>query len=458
MARRLFPVGGLASAAAVAALGCAAGGIGFGGRPVRPPFPDAAAVEAGARARAVFEKERRRYGGGGELTARVGEVGRAAVREHFGEEAPGAAPADGWRFVVTDGAAPEAFLFADGSVFVTRGALAALGGERSLGALFRSAAVRYADRAFRGADGSLIPQPIRVPLPGEGSPGTDPPTAGDVAGALSGDPADERWITLLDGLAYGEPPERGGARGRDLYLPRAGLRLRAPPGYLFAPGAGGRHAASRGLRPDLLVEELEPGRSAARAAARALAVGPDGVFDAEGVGEQRRRTRELARRLLERAGDRPIEFVEAVRSPGIRGVAARLGAPGFLALLDAPRRLVEVRLDCGPRALAACENSFMAMLRSAAPFRSGAAPGWLRLRAARVPRPGPARRVLDAFVESGESEVPAFVLRELNRARLDRPARPGDLLLVARRDPAPSGTPASGRPVPESPAGRRLGR
>ena len=423
-------------------------------------------------------------------------------------------------------------------MFVTRGALAVLGGERSLGALFRRAAVRYADRSFRGADGSLIPQPIPVPLPCEGSPGTDPPAAGEAPDARPGDPADERWIALLDGLAYGEPPERGGARGRDLYLPRAGLRLRAPPGYLFAPGAGGRHAASRGLRPDLVVEELEPGRSAAPAAALDAAVGPDGVFDAEGVGGQRRRTRELAGRLLERAGDRPVEFVEAVRSPGIRGVAARLGgfrpdadpaggeggdlgeagsgadrkergetvgegrerggcgpgsgggpagaggggpggaasagpaplsgpaagrspaddAPGFLALLDAPLRLVEVRLDCGPRALAACENSFMAMLRSAAPYRSGAAPGWLRLRAARVPRPGPMRRALDAFVESGESEVPAFVLRELNRARLDRPARPGDLLLVARRDPAPSGTPASGRPAPESPAGRRLGR
>lgn len=532
-ARRPRWVAGLLFLAGGASFGCAAGGLSFGGRSARPPFPDAAAVEAGARARAAFKDERRPYGAGGELAARVEEVGRAAVRERFAEDrspaaasstpadgagggradrpppapAAGSAPGpDGWRFVLTDDAAPEAFLFADGSVFVTRGALAALGGERPLGALFRGAAARYTDREFRRADGSLVPQPIPLPLPCEGEGAGGPKAAGGAADPPAGSAADERWIALLDGLAYGEPPERGGARGRDLYLPRAGLRLRAPPGYLFAPGADGRHAAARGHRPDLVVEELGPGDSTAVAAT----VGPDGVFHAGGAREQRRRTRELAEALLERAEGRPVEFVEAVRGGGIRGVAARLGgrradadpageageggreaggggdgecgpgsrerpaaaepgepaaaasappsgrlsasvpgrrsagaAPGYLALLDAPRRVVEVRLDCGPRALAACENSFMAMLRSAAPYPAGAAPGWLRLRAARVPpsvsRPESARRALDALVRGGESDVPAFVLRELNRARLDRPAAPGDLLLVARREPPPPG-------------------
>ena len=542
-------VGGLLLPAAGAALGCAAGGIAFGGRSGRPAFPDAAAVEAGARARAEFEKARRPYGAGdetaaepaAELAARVEEVGRGAVRDHFGEhygehfgedypavalppEATGgagggggpAAGPEGWRFVVTDDAAPEAFLFADGSVFLTRGALAVLGGERSLGELFRGAAARYADRSFRGADGSLLPQPIPVPLPREGSPGADSATPG-AAAASPGESGDEPWIALLDGLAYGEPPERGGARGRDLYLPRAGLRLRAPPGYLFAPGAEGRHRAARGLRPDLVVEELEPGDADALPAPVSetvgetigetvgatvetrvettveTRVGTDGVFHAEGAREQRRRLRELAGKILERAGERPVEFVEAVRGRGVRGAAARLGgrradagrgpagpagpigaARGYLALLDAPRGLVEVRFDCGRRPLAACENSFMAMLRSAAPYRSGAAPGWLRLRAARVPRPGSALgaleaigalEALEAFARGGESDVPVFVLRELNRGRLDRPAAPGDLLLVARREPAPSGGPGAGNPAPapapakaqapESASGRR---
>lgn len=410
------------------------------------------------------------------------------MREHFGDDYPAAAspfaPMDGasgeggraagpegWRFVVTDDAAPEAFLFADGSVFLTRGALAVLGGERPLGDLFRGAAARYADRAFRGADGSLLPQPIPVPLPREGSGGADSTTAGAAAGAPPGESGDEPWIALLDGLAYGEPPERGGARGRDLFLPRAGLRLRAPPGYLFAPGADGRHRAARGLRPDLAVEELEPGDPAATTAALPAMAGADGVFHAEGARGQRRRLRELAGKILERAGERPVEFVEAVRGRGVRGAAARLAGlrpdagtgsagapPGYLALLDAPRGLVEVRLDCGSPALAACENSFMAMLRSAAPHRSGAAPGWLRLRAARVPRPGPVLGALDAFARGGESDVPVFVLRELNRRRLDRPAAPGDLLLVARREPAPSGVPGAGNPAPEPASGGRSRR
>ena len=524
-------------------MGCAAGGIAFGDRSGRPAFPDAAAVEAGARARAEFEKARRPYGAddetaaetAAELAARVEEVGRGAVRDHFGEhfgddypavaltpEATGgaggggdrAAGPEGWRFVVTDDAAPEAFLFADGSVFLTRGALAVLGGERSLGELFRGAAARYADRSFRGADGSLLPQPIPVPLPREGSPGVDSATPDGAAGASAGESGDEPWIALLDGLAYGEPPERGGARGRDLYLPRAGLRLRAPPGYLFAPGADGRHRAARGLRPDLVVEELEPWDADALSETVGATVGTtvetggetrvgtDGVFHAEGARGQRRRLRELAGKILERAGERPVEFVEAVRGRGVRGAAARLGgrradagrgpvgpvgpvgpgdpvgpigaARGYLALLDAPRGLVEVRFDCRRRPLAACENSFMAMLRSAAPYRSGAAPGWLRLRAARVPRPGSALgaleaigaiEALEAFARGGESDVPVFVLRELNRGRLDRPAAPGDLLLVARREPAPSGGPGAGNPapapapakaqVPESDSGRR---
>ena len=536
-----------------AGLGCAAGA--FGRAPSPALLPDGAALAAAARARAGFEAAHPPYPDPA-LVAGVGEIGRRTVRDllsgrrpagpHAAAAESGEAAANGstgvpgegrkedrekdreeedWTIAVTDRSAPEAFLFADRTVFLSRGALAVLGGEAALESLFRAAALRYAEGGFRSGDGALVEQPVPLPVeqprgasfapepppdagpsvpaavggnggagpPVGGNGGTGPAEeagAGEARAGAAAEDAAERWVSLLDGLTLGEPPSRGGARGRDLFLPAAGLRLRAPAGFLFAPGAEGRHVGERGAGAALaVVEHPLPGSG------NQPALPGESSFEAE-----RRRVRALDLRLRRELPADRLEFVERVRRRSVVGVLARFRAapppapptappdfeagppgggrvpgppaegsadgeetragsgraetarfpgpgPGYRALLRTPRRLVEISFACRDRALdprsdppssvpgPACENSFMEMVRSVERLPAASTPGWLRLSALPVERRQSADEALRGFVAGGHSDVPVSVLRRLNRSRLGRALAPGDRLLVARRDP-----------------------
>lgn len=361
-------------------LGCAAGS--FGRDPLPSLLPDAAAVAAAARARARFEAAHPPYPDPA-LVARVGEIGRRAMqgssfrRSPAGPGAAGAesgrtAAANGsasgaeeiraeeigaeetWVFSVTDRASPEAYLFADRAVFLSRGALAALGSEAALEALFRVAAARYAGGGFRSGGGAPAEQPVRLPVepfpqgpfPQErrrdgrpagsavagGNGGAGPPEGDGPATEAEREPgtdggASDRWVSLLDGLTLGEPPSRGGGRGRDLFLPAAGIRLRAPAGFLFAPGGGGRQVAERGSGAALAVSEHPaPAIGNPAAVGGEPPVGGPTAGAARSFEAERRLVRALELRL--RRGDRAerIEFFEKVRVRGVVGVLARLRA------------------------------------------------------------------------------------------------------------------------------------
>ena len=351
-------------------LGCAAGA--FGRDPLPSLLPDAAAVAAAARARARFEAGHPPYPDPA-LVARVGEIGRRAVqassfrrsppgRGAAGAESGETAAANGsvsgaeeaWVFSVTDRASPEAYLFADRAVFLSRGALAVLGSEAALEALFRVAAARYAGGGFRSGGGAPGGQPVRLPVepfphgpfPPErrrgggpagsavvgGNGGARPPEGSGPATEAEREPgtdggAADRWVSLLDGLTLGEPPNRGGGRGRDLFLPAAGIRLRAPAGFLFAPGGGGRQVAERGSGAALAVSEHP-----APAIANPAAVGGEPPVGGPTAGAARsfeaewRLVRALELRLRRRDRAERIELVEKVRIRGVVGVLARLRA------------------------------------------------------------------------------------------------------------------------------------
>lgn len=526
--------------------GCAAGA--FGRDPFPVSLPDAAALAAGARARADFEAANPLYPDPA-LAAGVEEIGRRAVREirsrtgsgKGGGRAPesggsggsgsaaGGAGESEWTFSVTDRSSPEAFVFADRAVFVSRGALAALGGEEALESLFRAAVLRYFGGGFRSSGGDLVEQPVRLAVRSSVEPPSSGPGAGDAltngratgegssAGAaaagngaaapVTGEErgaeraAVERWVSLLDGLALGEPPGRGGARGRDLFLPAAGMRLRAPAGFLFVPGADGRQAAERDSGAGLLVVEHPASGPGNPSGGTGEGSGPAAESRLEA---ERRLLGSFDARLRQGPDAERIEFTERVRVRGFVGVLARLRAgpaapsaggpaagaddgeedgerdgddgstrgspvggsssagfpgerntpdggvapPGYRALLRTAPGAVEIRFDCDDRAgepaddragehpSAACENSFMEMLRSVARLSAAGAPGWLRLRAVSVERRQSAEEALRAFVAAGKSDVPLSVLRELNRGSRGRSLSPGDRLLVAVRDPA----------------------
>lgn len=356
-------------------LGCAAGS--FGRDPLPSLLPDAAAVAAAARARARFEAAHPPYPDPA-LVARVGEIGRRAMRGSSFRRSPagpGAAGAESgrtaaanssasgaeelgaeetWVFSVTDRASREAYLFADRAVFLSRGALAALGSEAALEALFRVAAARYAGGGFRSGSGAPAKQPVRLPVepfpqgpfPQErrrdgrpagsavvgGNGGAGPPEGDGPATEAERKPgtdggASDRWVSLLDGLTLGEPPNRGGGRGRDLFLPAAGIRLRAPTGFLFAPGGGGRQVAERGSGAALAVSEHPaPAIGNPAAVGGEPRVGRPTAGAARSFEAERRLVRALELRL--RRGDRAerIEFFEKVRVRGVVGVLARLRA------------------------------------------------------------------------------------------------------------------------------------
>lgn len=403
--------------------------------------PDAAAVHAAGRARASFEDQRPLVEDP-DLTARIAEIGREALAGTpllAGREGEAAPLREGWRFAVVDDPEPEAFLFADRTVFVSRGALVALPGEPALAALFRSAATTFASGAFRPETaGELVEQPLSLALPAE-------PAAGSPEDDGS---SRDRWVALLDGLLFGQPAEYGVADGRELLLPRAGFRLSLPDRSAFEPAERGVFRATRNGEPaGLTVREIP-------AAAGSVPAGGNGVA------AHRAQLADLGARLRDTAAREAAEvaFAEAFRVRGFTGVRGRLhparegdaeGAsrqvPGLLALVPAGESLVEVSLDCGRRRFDACEAWFLDVLGSADRLWDTPVPGPLRIAAVAPGESGSVREALGRLAAEGRIDAGLAAVEFLNRGWLEEPLGPGERVLVLSRDRARTVAGAGGR-------------
>ena len=419
--------------------------------------PDAAAIHAAERARGAFES-RRPLVRDPELAAGISEIGLEAIGEspllaaRDGEEA---ALQEGWRFLVLDDPEPEAFLFADRTVFVSRGALAALPGEPALVELFRSAATTFASGAFRPvAAGGLIEQPVPLVLP------ADPDPESPAAGVASRD----RWVDLLDGLLFGEPAEFGVADGSELLLPQADVRFSLPEKSAFEAAGRGVFRATRGGEPLGLTVRETVGADAGTAS------GSSGA-DAGGMASNRAQLADLGARLRATADCRDAEatFIEAFRVRGFTAVRSRLHpapdedrsegagesraevegacgeapslpagsaseAPaGLIALFRSEASLVEVSLDCVRRRLDACEALFLDVLGSADRLWDTPVPGPLRITALAAGEAGSVRDALRRLAAEGRTDGPLAVVEFLNRSWLDEQLGPGDRVLILSR-------------------------
>ena len=401
--------------------------------------PDAAAIHAAGRARAAFE-ERRPLVQDPDLAARLAEIGREALAGTpllAGREGAAAPLREGWRFAALDDPEPEAFLFADRTVFVSRGALAGLPGEPALASLFRAAGTTFASGAFRPVTaGELVEQPLSLALPAEAD-------AGSPAAAGSRD----RWVDLLDGLLFGQAAEYGVTDGRELLLPRADFRLSLPGGNAFEPAERGVFRATRNGEPvGLTVRELPAAGS-----------GPVG---GNGVAAHRAALAGLGARLRDAAAREAAEvtFLETFRVRGFTGVRGRLhparngepeGAsgpgPGLLALVPAGEFLVEVSLDCGRRRFDACETWFLEILGSADRLWDTPVPGPLRIAAVAPGASGSVREALGRLAAEGGMDGGLAAVEFLNRGWLEQPVGPGERVLILSRDRERTAADAGGR-------------
>ncbi len=402
--------------------------------------PDAAAVHAAGRARSSFEDQRPLVEDP-DLTARIAEIGREALAGTpllAGREGDAAPLREGWRFAVLDDPEPEAFLFADRTVFVSRGALTALPGEPALAALFRSAATTFASGAFRPETaGELVEQPLSLVLPEEpaaGSPQDDGRSR-------------DRWVALLDGLLFGQPAEYGVADGRELLLPRADFRLSLPDRSAFEPAERGVFRATRnGESVGLTVRETPAAGS-----------GPAG---GNGVPAHRAELAGLGARLRDAAAREAAEvtFLEAFRVRGFTGVRGRLHparegdsgeasgqTPGLVAVVPARESLVEVSLDCGRRRFDACEAWFLEMLGSADRLWDTPVPGPLRIAAVAPGESGSVREALGRLAAEGRIDAGLAAVEFLNRGWLEEPLGPGERVLILSRNPAGTAADSGGR-------------
>ena len=399
--------------------------------------PDAAAIHAAERARSEFEA-RRAFVEEADLAARIAVIGQRVVAGTALLAAGDAAGslADGWRFAVLDETEPRAFLFADRTVFVSRGALATLPGEAALESLFRRAATTFAEGGFRfpGA-GGLVEQPLRLVLPMD-------QTTGETTS--SGSVGREAWVDLLDGLLFGEPAEYGVAEGPELLLPIGDVRLSLPDGTSFTTGERGVFRAARSREPlGLTVREIPLPASGAEAPAHtgSLASG-------------RALMRDLEARLrgrIEARGAGP-SFVEAFRVRGFAGVRGRLrteGASfGLVALLRTPGSLVEVSLDCAKHRFDDCEALLLEVLGSADRLWDRPVPGSLRITALAASAEGSVRDTLQRLAAQGGMDGPLDAVEFLNRGWLDAELAPGDRFLILSRDRrTPAGAPDDGEPT-----------
>ena len=420
--------------ASLAVAGCATSGP-------RATPPDAAAVHAAGRARTAFENQRPLVRDP-DLAAQIAEIGREAVAgvpllaAREGEATP---LREGWRFAVLDDPEPEAFLFADRTVFVSRGALAGLPGEPALADLFRSAATTFASGAFRPETaGELVEQPLSLVLPAE-------PAAGSPA---DGVPSRDRWVALLDGLLFGQPAEYGIADGRELLLPRADFRLSLPDRGAFEPAERGVFRATRNGEPvGLTVREIPAAAGSVPAAGN-------------GVPAHRARLAGLGARLREAAAREAAEvtFPEAFRVRGFTGVRGRLHparegdsgeasgqTPGLMALLPARESLVEVSLDCGRRRFDACEAEFLGVLGSADRLWDTPVPGPLRIIAVGAGEGESVREALGRLAAEGRIDAGLAAVEFLNRGWLEEPLGPGERVLILSRNPERTAADSGGR-------------
>ncbi|MCY4628935.1 MAG: hypothetical protein OXE58_15400 [Acidobacteria bacterium] len=465
MTRKLVPRLRLLSAPALFATLASAGCASSSG-PIAIP-PDAAAIHAAGRARGAFE-ERRRLVRDPDLGARIAEIGVEALAETPLFATPdGVGPAlqEGWRFAVLDDPEPEAFLFANRTVFVSRGALAALPGEAALVALFRSAATTFASGAFRPvAAGELVEQPLSLVLPAE------PDSATPAEGVRSRD----RWLDLLDGLLFGQPAEYGVADGRKLLLPGADVHLSLPGQGAFEPaGRGVFRATRKGEWLGLTVRELPASDPSGNGAS-----GRNG----NGVAAQRAELADLGARLRRAAACRGAEtkFTEAFRVRGFTGVRTRLdpapretGTEGPVAMEgaceDAPRlpegsaagaadapaglialvrsrgSLIEVSLHCGRRRFDACEALFVEVLESADRLWDAPAPESLRIAAVVAGESGSVRGALGRLAAGGRLDAPLATVEFLNRGWIEEPLGPGERVLILSRNPGRTAPAAGGK-------------
>ena len=418
-----------------------------------PPdaFPDFAARNAGREARLAFEALHEEVPHAALVEAVAGIGGE--VLEAF--EAPGGgtnAPADPWRIRLLDTPDPLAVLFADRNLAISRGALAELGSLSALEGLFRRAGRLYSRGGFRsGFGGALRDQPLSLLRSPEGA---DPPLPPEPEATSRR----ERWLDLLDGLGYGEPPEFGAALGGVLLFPRADLRVVLGEGDWWEFQERGRfRGVGTGGPTGFEVREFPSGDT--------------GFPDGDDLASEAVFLRRLAARITASAASaaRTAPFVEAFRIRGFRGVKAPLvprggsgsGRPGsgngsppaspgtpaaLVALVPARDRLVELRLECGERPFTACESEFVEILETADRLFETPIPGPLRLAAVPVSRAGTARRILDELAASGASAVSLPRLHRLNRTWLDEELAPGDRVVLVVREPfAAAEDEASGR-------------
>ncbi|MXW38253.1 MAG: hypothetical protein F4Z65_08325 [Acidobacteria bacterium] len=402
--------------------------------------PDAAAIHAAERARGSFEDQRPLVEDP-DLTARITAIGREALAGTpllSGREGEAAPLREGWRFAVLDDPEPEAFLFADRTVFVSRGALAALPGEPALALLFRSAATTFASGAFRPETaGELVEQPLSLVLPAE-------PAAGSPA---DGAPSRDRWVDLLDGLLFGEPAEYGVADGQVLLLPRADFRLSLPDRSAFEPAERGVFRATRNTESVGLTVRETP------------AAGP-GPVGGNGVTAHRAELADLGARLREAAAREAAEltFPEAFRVRGFTGVRGRLHparegdpgeasrqTPGLMAVVPAGESLVEVSLDCGRWRFDACEAWFLEVLGSADRLWDTPVPGPLRITAVAAGESGSVREALGRLAAAGRIDAGLPAVEFLNRGWLEEPLGPGERVLILSRNPAAAAADSGGR-------------
>lgn len=431
-------------------------------------LPDAAAIAAGERARAAIEQERGLYPDE-DLAAELGRIAEPVLEAGLAALDPRAsasAVGRGWRLAVLDDPEPEALLFADRSVFLTRGALVALDGVAGFEALMGVAASRFGGGGFRAARGeALVEQPLSLPLAEQPlslslplveqsqsptlpltAPETRPaPVEESAPSRPEADPAE--WIDLLAGLVYGHRPEFGAAVGARLLLPVADLQLALPGGRRFVADGRRRFRAAAGeqesLDPSLTVREM------------ALPEGEPPV-DGSLAGERDLFDRLAARIAVDaEAAGKQATLAEVVRVRGFPGVRARwrdgLAAFGFVAILRTPGAWVELAAECAQASFVECEAAFLGLLGTADRLWDEPAPGPLRLRTREVERPGPGREVIRRLAAT--SEAPVGELLRVNHAWLDREFAVGDRVLVLERDPAAGPAPASGPTSPPTSSG-----
>ncbi len=388
-----------------------------------PTPPDAAAVAEALRARTEIES-----------------VAPLWPDETLGDRiaALGAPIGQPWRVVVTDVPAPEAGLFADRTLHLSRGALVALGGPAALRAFFERAEAAWGTGLRDPETRALRAQPFELDI-----------------GANVEETGAEEWFELVDGVVFGEPGRLGSERDGAVFLPAAGVRLRLPDGFAFRSHVGPcLRATSDTGRSFRVAFGADPGsprvaslfglENAGECPGVAAPAPPD--VPAESPVEAFHAERALLDRLaglLERAGageGEEVGMAEAIRIRnwiGARGRVMRDGeARALVALVSAPPGAVALRMDC--EEFRRCEDEFVATLESLRRIGRADAPGPLRVVARAAPGPGgiTVRDALGRLPESA-SDAPEEALLALNRGFLDRVLEPGDRLLLLRREKLP---------------------